>query len=69
MGTGVKRPRLQSDLSTAITAQVMNEWSYNSTIPYIKLSISFKMQLLIAVHVTCNYIGKSKSYLHDKSFL
>jgi hypothetical protein len=45
MGIGVKWPRLEADLSTAFTAKVMNEWSYNSTPPYMKLSISFKTQL------------------------
>jgi len=34
MGTEVKQPRLEADLSTAFTAQVKNEWSYNSTPPY-----------------------------------
>jgi hypothetical protein len=38
MGTG----RLEADLLTAITAQVKNEWSYNSAPPYMKLSISLK---------------------------
>jgi len=38
MGTG----RLGADFRTAFTAEDKNEWSFNSTPPYMKLSISFK---------------------------
>jgi hypothetical protein len=34
--------RLEADLSTVFTAQVKNEWSFNSTPPYMKMLISFK---------------------------
>jgi len=33
MGTGVKRPRIEADLSNAFAAQVKNEWRYTSTPP------------------------------------